>query len=257
MLASLPDATRVQLKPPTLEAFDKYMQAAQARFDNSLHGGAFLWVDASTDRKRAVSEGKILAEPSNQSGDIEIPDGLIHDWTGAVFVPGATLALTLRMMEDYDNHKNIYRPEVIDSRLLSHHDDDFHVYLRILKKQILTVVLNTEHDVHYARLDRTRWYSRSSTTRVAEVEDPGPNEHELPPGNDHGFMWRLNTFWKIRGARRRRVPGVPGHFPHPRRPGWPGLADQPHHSQPAARIAHQYAQSHPAGADAGKAVKGA
>jgi hypothetical protein len=197
MLASLPDATRVQLKPPTLEAFDKYMQAAQARFDNSLHGGAFLWVDASTDRKRAVSEGKILAEPSNQSGDIEITDGLIHDWTGAVFVPGATLALTLRMMEDYDNHKNIYRPEVIDSRLLSHHDDDFHVYLRILKKQILTVVLNTEHDVHYARLDRTRWYSRSSTTRVAEVEDPGPNEHELPPGNDHGFMWRLNTFWKF------------------------------------------------------------
>jgi len=197
LLAGLPDATRVQLKPPTVEAFDKYMQAAQARFDGSLRGGAFLWVDASPDRRRAVREGKILAEPSNQSGDTEIPDGLIHDWTGAVFVPGATLAQTLRMFEDYNNHKNIYHPEVLDSRLLSRHGGDFHVFLRVVKKQILTVVLNTEHDVRYVKLDRRRWYSKSFTTRIAEVEDPGPNEHELPPGNDHGFLWRLNTFWKF------------------------------------------------------------
>jgi len=101
------------------------------------------------------------------------------------------------MVEDYDNHKNIYRPEIMESRLLSRHDGDFHVFLRILKKQILTVVLNTEHDVRYVRLDRTRWYSKSVTTRIAEVEDPGPDEHELPPGNDHGFMWRLDSFWKF------------------------------------------------------------
>jgi len=180
-----------------VEAFDKHMQAAQERFDRGLRGGAFLWVDASPERKHAVSEGKILAEPSSQSGDIEIPGGLIHDWTGAVFVPGVTLAQTLRLVENYANHKNIYRPEVIDSRLLSRHGDDFHVFLRVVKTQILTVVLNTEHDVHYVRLDRTRWYSKSSTTRIAEVEDPGPNERELPPGNDHGFLWRLNTFWKF------------------------------------------------------------
>jgi hypothetical protein len=197
VLTGLPDATRVQLKPPTLEAFNRYMQAAQTRFDSSLRNGPFLWVDASADRKRAVSEGKILAEPSNESGDIEIPDGLIHDWTGAVFVPGATLAQTLRMVEDYDNHKNFYRPEVMDSRLLSRHDDDFHVFLRVLKKQVLTVVLNTEHDVRYVQLGSTRWYSKSFTTRIAEVQDPGPNEHELPPGNDHGFLWRLNSFWRF------------------------------------------------------------
>ena len=197
LLTGLPDAARVQLKPLTAEAFNKYMQAAEAHFDATLHPGTFLWVDGSPDRVRAVRDGKILAVPTGESGDIEIPDGLIHDWTGAVFVPGATLAETLRMVQDYNNHKNIYRPEVIDSRLISHRDDDFHIYLRILKKQILTVVLNTEHDVHYTRLDRTRWYSKSYTTRIAEVEDPGPNERELPPGNDHGFMWRLNSFWKF------------------------------------------------------------
>jgi hypothetical protein len=197
LLAGLPEVTRVQLKPAAVEAFDKYMQAAQARFDSSLRGGAFLWVDASPDRKRAVRDGKILAEPSNQSGDIEVPDGLIHDWKGAVFVPGVTLAQTLRMFEDYNNHKNIYHPEVLDSRLLSRHGGDFHVFLRVVKKQILTVVLNTEHDVRYVKLDRRRWYSKSFTTRIAEVVDPGPNEHELPPGDDHGFLWRLNSFWKF------------------------------------------------------------
>jgi hypothetical protein len=197
LLAGLPDGFGVELKPRTAEAFDKYMQTAQARFDSSLRPDTFLWVDASPERKRAVSAGRILAEPTNQSGDIEIPDGLIHDWTGAVFVPGATLEQTIRMVEDYPNHKNIYRPEVTDSRLLSRHGDDFHIFLRLVKKQILTVVLNTEHDVHYARLDRTRSYSKSFTTRIAEVEDPGPGERERPPGHDHGFLWRLDSFWKF------------------------------------------------------------
>lgn len=197
LLAGLPDGFGVELKPRTAEAFDKYMQTAQARFDASLRPDTFLWVDASPERKRAVSAGRILAEPTNQSGDIEIPDGLIHDWTGAVFVPGATLEQTIRMVEDYPNHKNIYRPEVTDSRLLSRHGDDFHIFLRLVKKQILTVVLNTEHDVHYARLDRTRSYSKSFTTRIAEVEDPGPGERERPPGHDHGFLWRLDSFWKF------------------------------------------------------------
>jgi len=197
LLLALPDATRVQLKPPTEEAFQRYMQTAQAQFENSLRGGPFLWADASPYRQRAIREGKILAEPSGESGDVEIPDGLIHDWTGAVFVPGATLAQTLRLVEDYDHHKNIYQPEVIESRILSRHDHNFHVFLRLLKKQVLTVVLNTEHDVRYTRLDDRRWYSQSATTRIAEVQDPGPNEHELPVGNDHGFLWRLNSFWKF------------------------------------------------------------
>jgi hypothetical protein len=197
LLAGLPDGFGVELKPRTVEAFDKYMQAAQARFDASLSPDTFLWVDGSPERKRAVSAGKVLAEPTSQSGDIDIPDGLIHDWTGAVFVPGATLEQTIRMVEDYPNHKNIYRPEVVDSRLLSRRGDDFHIFLRLVKKQILTVVLNTEHDVHYVRVDRTRCYSKSFTTRVAEVYDPGPGEHELPPGHDHGFLWRLNSFWKF------------------------------------------------------------
>jgi hypothetical protein len=58
----------------------------------------------------------------------------------------------LALIQDYDNHKNIYKREVIASRLISHHDNDFQIYLRVLKKKIITVVLDTDHEVYYRSL---------------------------------------------------------------------------------------------------------
>lgn len=131
-------------------------------------------------------------------GDVDVPDGLIHDWVGAVFIPGVSLDKMLAMFEDYDNAKNIYKPEVVDSKLLEHSDNHYKFYMRLLKKQVITVVLNTTQDVRYVPVDKTHWYSRSVSSRIAEVQDPGkPTEHELPPGNDHGFLWRLNSYWRF------------------------------------------------------------
>jgi hypothetical protein len=102
------------------------------------------------------------------------------------------------MVQDYGRDKVSFKPEVLNSKILSHNGDDFKVYMRLLKKKVLTVVLNTEHDVHYTRIGDTRCYSRSRTTRVDEVESPGGrDERERPPGNDHGFLWRLNSYWRF------------------------------------------------------------
>jgi len=123
---------------------------------------------------------------------------LIHDWIGAVFIPGTTVEETLALIQDYDNHKNIYQPEVIDSALKSRCGNDFKIYLRLLKKKIITVVLDSDHDVHYLSLDRTRWFCRTRTTRIAEVEDAGsPKERVLPPDTGHGFLWRLDSYWRF------------------------------------------------------------
>jgi hypothetical protein len=60
------------------------------------------------------------------------------------------------------------------------------------------VVLATEHDVQYFRLGRTRAYSRSYSTKIAQLENPGePGERELPVGNDNGFLWRLYSYWRM------------------------------------------------------------
>jgi hypothetical protein len=129
---------------------------------------------------------------------VKVPDGLIHDWIGAVLIPGSTIEDTLALIQDYDNHKKIYKPEVMASRLISHHGDDFQIYLRLLKKKIITVVLDTDHEVHYVSLDRSRWMCRTYTTRIAEVEDAGsPKEKVLPPDTGHGFLWRLYSYWRF------------------------------------------------------------
>ena len=81
---------------------------------------------------------------------------------------------------------------------LSHNGDDFRIYLRLLKKKVVTLVLNTEFDVHYIQVDQTRWRSLSRSRRIAEVEKAGtPQERELPPGTGEGFLWRLNTYWRF------------------------------------------------------------
>jgi hypothetical protein len=47
-----------------------------------------------------------------------VPHGLIHDWVAAAFIPDGTVQEIFAVIQDYDNHKNIYKPEVIDSRLI-------------------------------------------------------------------------------------------------------------------------------------------
>jgi hypothetical protein len=188
----------VELKPATLQAFDNYVKTAEARLEQRTTGPEFLWSDGVKGTRGKLLRGQVVAEPWVGEGDIGIADGLIHDWVGAVFIPGATLDAVLRMVQDYDRAKLSYKPEVMDSKLLDRSGGTFKVYMRLLKKKVLTVVLNTEHEVHYTRLGDTRCYSRSRTTRVAEVQNPGDrDERELPPGQDHGFLWRLNSYWRF------------------------------------------------------------
>ena len=194
----IPNALAAKLQPATQQAFEHYVQTAEARWQAGQDaGGKFLWVEETPDRMRSVRQGLVVVEPASGNGEIAIPDGSIHDWIGAVFVPGVTIDKTLAVLQNYGNHKKIY-PEVIDSRILEHQGNRYRVYLRLLKKKVLTVVLNTEHDVEYIPISRTRWRSRSYSTRIAEVRDPGTStEREQPVGDDHGFLWRLYSYWEF------------------------------------------------------------
>jgi len=63
---------------------------------------------------------------------------------------------------------------------------------------VITVVLNTEHEVQYFQDAPGRAHSRSSAVRIAEVEDAGKSdEREKAPGDDGGFMWRMETWWRM------------------------------------------------------------
>ncbi len=189
----------VQLKPETVKAFEAYVRDAEAAMDQTLHGsGPFLWSDESSERAQQVREGHVVAQLWFGKRPVDVPSGLIHDWIGAIFIPETTVKKVLALVQSYDNHKNIYTPEVIDSKLVSQQGNDFRIFMRLLKKKIITVVLDTDHDVHYQCLDRKRWFCRSYTTRIAEVEDAGsPKERVLPPDTGYGFLWRLYSYWRF------------------------------------------------------------
>lgn len=188
-------AGAAELKPKTLEAFNQYVRQTEERLAASK---TFLWADESPDRARRVRSGEAVVMPFHEKPEIEVKDGLIHDWVGSIFIPGVTLAKALATVQDYNHAKDIYKPEVIDSRLLSHEGNVFRIYFRVLKKKVVTVVMNSEHEVKYSQVDANRWRSVSRTTRVAEVDNPGKqDERELPPDTGGGFLWRLDSYWRF------------------------------------------------------------
>jgi len=102
------------------------------------------------------------------------------------------------MLEDYNKHSVYYAPDVARSRIESRAGDHFRVFLRFRRHKVITVVLNTEHDIDYFHDGPGRVHSRSSAVRIAEVENAGKSdEREKTPGEDGGFLWRMETWWRM------------------------------------------------------------
>jgi len=201
----VPDVVSVELKPITLEAFQRYVRATEVRIDQQrAQPERFLYIDSLPDPKRgevktALARGDIFMErlvTRDASGrEIEAPGGLIHHWVGDVFILGVSLRHVLDSVQDYDHHENVY-PEVVRSRLISRDGNDFKIALRFRYTKMITVTLNTEHDVRYTELDPAHWYSRSASMRIVEVKNAGSrDESEKPVGHDGGFLWRINSYW--------------------------------------------------------------
>jgi hypothetical protein len=123
---------------------------------------------------------------------------MVHHWVGLVFIPGVTLASTLPVVKDYDRRAELYKPDVSASRTIAHNGEDYKMFLRLHQKRFTTVDFNTTYDVHWGQVDPTKVFSNSISTRIAEVKDPArPDGEELPVGSGHGYLWRLNTYWRF------------------------------------------------------------
>jgi len=195
------------LKAEARQAFERYTALTDARNQIELQRGTdLLWIDALPEKERAdayaalkAGQVKIRKLQTRDNGQAApCPGCLIHHWIAAIFIPGANLDDVLRILQDYDHQSTYYAPDVERSKLLSHDGDHFRAFLRFRRHKIVTAVLNTEHDVHYFRDTATRAHSRSSATRIAEVEDAGKtDERERAPGEDSGFLWGMETWWRI------------------------------------------------------------
>jgi hypothetical protein len=201
------DPAPAKLHAETVAAFDRYMHLTEERNEAELkRGSALLWIDSLAEAQRSDayaalkrSEVQIHQLTSlDQGNPIVCPGGMIHHWVGVVFIPGAKLDDVLGVLEDYDHQSTIYSPDVERSKIESHDGDHFRVFLRFRRHKVITVVLDTEHDIRYFHDAPGHAHSRSSAVRIAEVENPGKSdEHEKQPGDDGGFLWRMETWWRM------------------------------------------------------------
>jgi hypothetical protein len=197
LLVSAAISTAAELRRQTIDAFEGYVRATEARLEPRWRGDQFLWPGESPELREQLRAGAVIVQPSEGNGIFSIQGGLIQDWMGVIFIPGANLKSVLSTVQDYVRYGEIYRPDIASARLLSRSGDNFLVSMRMIKaKFFLSDVLNTEHEIRFVALDSTRAYSRSYSQRIAEVSDAGkPNEHELPVGKDRGLLWRMDGYW--------------------------------------------------------------
>lgn len=203
-------AGAAELKPETVAAWNAYVAAAEARIARELgEDRRFLVQDfePATDRARArlLAGDVLVSEMSAEDalGDrIEVPSGMIHHWRGAIFVPGLTLDTLLGRLQN-PKTEGPHQEDVLALRVLEQQPDHLRLFVKMTRTKIVTVTYNSEHDLRYVRHSPTRASSRSETTKIAELEDAGtPDEREKPVGQDRGFLWKLNSYW-----RYEQVPG--------------------------------------------------
>src|SRR5207249_8339280 len=90
--------------------------------------------EVDVERLRATENGR----------RIDVPDGLIHHWIGSIFVPHVHLQAAVSVLQDFDAHADMFRPNIARSRILEHEGDRFRLGLRFYMKKIIAVTVDTE-----------------------------------------------------------------------------------------------------------------
>ncbi len=179
--------------PAAVAGFNNYAGRVEARLAGQHRtADAFL---APEDSVR-LRNGELIIEELTAATGANLPGALLHDWRGTAFVPGARGEDFDRLMRDFAAYPKHFSPQVLEAKILAQEGDHYQVTMRVKQKHILTVVMDTAYDVTFGQLDAGHGYSVSRSTQISEIDSAGTaNEHALSGSEEHGFLWRLNTYW--------------------------------------------------------------
>jgi hypothetical protein len=192
--------TAAELKPETIHAWDVYVTATKERLERRARGELpFLRVDEERDLARRVRAGELLVEPEGGQSPRTVPRGLIHDWSGAFFLPEVKLDDALRVLNNYSRYPDFYKNLVTKSKLLEQSPDREKVTLLMMQKVFsVTAAVEVDDDVEIKKLDPDRAYTLSNSVQVREISDFGTaNQHALPEGHGPGYVWRTLTITRL------------------------------------------------------------
>ena len=183
-------------KPTTLAAWDKYVATVDARYQNVQQKFFALDTKGVANWRQKATAGAVPMAEIDPPG---VPDGKLHHWAGAIYVPKTTVDAVVKRMQDKAGRESEFYQEVKASKLLERSGDRLRVFMRLHRGAYgMSATFNSEHAVEYRHLGPTRASSRSVSTKMAELADPGtPREREKPAGKDTGFLWRLNAYWRF------------------------------------------------------------
>jgi hypothetical protein len=225
-----------KLEPAAVKAWDQYLKWADQKVERELADSkGFLIQNYLSPQDKATVQRQLVAGEAvvrRMQGVIpsgtkfSVPDAAIHHWWGSIMVPNIALADLLKFLQDYDHHAGRFA-EVVQSKLLSKQGDKYKFFFRLKRsKSFVTVHYNTEQECLYRLHDPKTASSRSIATKIAELDNVGtPEERELPPGDDRGFLWRLVTWWRFKqidndvvvecesASLSRSIPGIVNFIP--------------------------------------------
>lgn len=204
-LASLPLQAQlvIKLTPQTVTEFQQYADTVEASLNARWQGKQnFLSIEDDEAARKQVLAGDLFIKPMGNNGQpVEVKDGLIHDWLGALYIPNTKIERVLNVLEDFDNHKNIY-PEVSDSKLIRRTGNDLTGYWRLQQKGLVPVILDVEQDAHYQQMSTGKWKCEAHARNITEI-DTGlfTRGRRFPLGEGHGYLWRLYAYWSLEEFR--------------------------------------------------------
>jgi len=202
------DLLAARLQPHTAKAWEQYLEWADAKVKAEVtEKTRFLIRDRlsakdQAEYDRVLRSGRVyrakMAGVVPAGRDFEVPDGKIHHWWGAVLVPNMKLAELLPLLQDYDQHAGRFA-EVQKSRLVGRSGNTYRFTFRLKRVAYgVSAHYNTEQECTYFPLNPDRQWSRSIATRIAEIAEAGkPGEHDKPVGDDHGYLWRMVSWWRF------------------------------------------------------------
>jgi hypothetical protein len=191
-----------RLSPPADRAFEMYVASLEARLAGQhARPETYLAVAAGAGTRdglnRPPTSGDMRVEAVN-GGTWQVGGALLHHWRGTSYVPNATPRDMLTLLRDFNHLSQYYAPEVVSSRVLTDDGAIASLAVRFKELKLLTIVLDAEYEVEARLSGNDRGYSVSRSTHIWQVDRPGTaQERRRPPGEDDGFLWRLNSYWSF------------------------------------------------------------
>jgi hypothetical protein len=191
-------AVAEQPTPAAVAAFNSYVGGVESRMalQHRSPNGFLVRADSGPQNDARLRRGELIIEQITPATGSELPGAILHHWRGTAFAPGARAADFERVMKDFSAYPRRYSPQVVQARLLSQQGDHSQVSMRVRQQHVITVVMDIAYDITFGRLDAQHGYNAARSTRVSEIDAPGTaGERTLNAGEEHGFLWRLNSYW--------------------------------------------------------------